>query len=143
MQFSLASCYFLPLRCKHSPHPAPRSQTPSVYVPPLMWEITFHTHTEPQAKWYSYNHNCLYIRQLNKGTCVLSNNTCVLSNNIIIVISYYSPSTYFSPLDQWFSTGAIWPPRWPCRISEGPQVKVVKLGAMETVKWATKSSPLK
>jgi hypothetical protein len=46
-------------------------------------------------------------------------------------------------LNQWFSTGAIWPPRWPCRISEGPQVKVVKLGAMETVKWATKISPLK
>jgi hypothetical protein len=38
-------------------------------------------------------------------------------------------------LNQWFSTGVIWPPRRPCRISEGPQVKVVKLGgAMETVK---------
>jgi hypothetical protein len=29
---------------------------------------------------------------------------------------------------------AVWPPRLPCRISERPQVKVVKLGAMETVK---------
>jgi hypothetical protein len=37
-------------------------------------------------------------------------------------------------VEQWFSTGAIWPPRRSCRISEGPQVKVVKLGAMETVK---------
>jgi hypothetical protein len=28
----------------------PSSQTPSVYVPPLMSKKTFHAHAEPQAK---------------------------------------------------------------------------------------------
>jgi hypothetical protein len=31
-------------------------------------------------------------------------------------------------VQQWFSTGAIWPPRRLCRVTEGPQEKVVKLG---------------
>jgi hypothetical protein len=69
------------------------------------------------------------------------------SKSFPIHLSFYHSTLYSlatnSALNQWFSTGAIWPPRRPCRISEGPQVKVVKLGAMETVKWATKSSPLK
>jgi hypothetical protein len=45
MQFSPSSRHFISLRSKYSPQ-----QTHSVYVPPLMSETMFHTHTEPQAK---------------------------------------------------------------------------------------------
>jgi hypothetical protein len=44
MQFSPISCYFISLRPRYS------SQTPAVYVPPLMSETKFRTHTEPQVR---------------------------------------------------------------------------------------------
>jgi hypothetical protein len=46
-------------------------------------------------------------------------------------------------LEQWFSTGAIWPPQAAMLYFWRATGKSRKIGAMETVKWATKSSPLK
>jgi hypothetical protein len=45
---------------------APWSQTPSIYVPPLMSLTKFHIHTEPQAKLYcSFIHSnvCVFRKQ--------------------------------------------------------------------------------
>jgi hypothetical protein len=33
---------------------APSSQTPSAYIPPLMWATKFHTHTKQQKKLWFY-----------------------------------------------------------------------------------------
>jgi hypothetical protein len=43
----------------------PCSQTPSVYVPPLMSETKFHTHTELQAKYSNVLYSILIFMSLN------------------------------------------------------------------------------
>jgi hypothetical protein len=45
MQFSQTSYHFIPLSVQIF-SPAPCTQTPSFYVPPLMAETKFHIHTE-------------------------------------------------------------------------------------------------
>jgi hypothetical protein len=39
----------------------PCSRTPSVYIPSLMSETKFHTHTKPQAKNYSFVYYSFYV----------------------------------------------------------------------------------
>jgi hypothetical protein len=48
--WSSSLCSFLQPQVTSSLSWAPYSETPSVYVAPLMSETKFHTHTETQAK---------------------------------------------------------------------------------------------
>jgi hypothetical protein len=52
MQFSPTSYHFIPLRSKYSP-------TPSAYVPPLMSETMFHTHTRSFPTKTLYASTCI------------------------------------------------------------------------------------
>jgi hypothetical protein len=45
----------------------PCSQTPSVYVPPLMSETKFHTHTEPNVKYTLMNIGLSYQLPINRN----------------------------------------------------------------------------
>ena len=45
---------------------APCSETPPAYIPPLMWETKFHTHTKQQAKLYFRIYESTFLRNILK-----------------------------------------------------------------------------